>query len=76
MFYLIGLVLKMYVTLNGTKTYISDNSSVRDLVIIMNVENMKFAIAVNQCVVPKSLHDTTFLFDGDVVDFIVPMQGG
>lgn len=35
-----------------------------------------FAVAVNHQFIPRSLYADTRLNDGDVIDIVVPMQGG
>lgn len=35
-----------------------------------------FAVAINANFIPRSLYAETQLNDGDVIDIVVPMQGG
>ncbi|OGT56681.1 MAG: thiamine biosynthesis protein ThiS [Gammaproteobacteria bacterium RIFCSPHIGHO2_12_FULL_42_10] len=40
------------------------------------IKGEHFAVAINLTFVPRSDYDKTFFKEGDVVDIILPMQGG
>lgn len=64
----------MNVTLNGEAVRLDGPTTVRELMI--SRAPMGKAVAVNGAVVPASAHETTALFDGDVVEIVMAVAGG
>jgi glycine oxidase len=63
------------VTVNGKSRTLNGETAVPDLLVLLKVEARLVAIALNGEVVPKRLHGTTVVRDGDEVE-IVRMVGG
>lgn len=51
-------------------------AKLNDLLILANIQESHFALALNDQLIPKCDYPTQILKDKDVVDLIVPMQGG
>ena len=68
------------VQINGKPKALSDSSSdsitLEKLVGLLQVNSKNIAIAVNLCVIPRSLFPRTVIKDGDAVDIIRPVAGG
>lgn len=52
------------------------NSSLKELLENKGIIANFFAVAINQNFIPKSHYAETKLNEGDMVDIILPMQGG
>ncbi|MCD8504149.1 MAG: sulfur carrier protein ThiS [Burkholderiaceae bacterium] len=66
----------MNITLNGEPTTVSDSSTVIDLLCKLELTGKRVAVEVNGDIVPRSLHSTHQLSDGDQVEVVVAVGGG
>jgi thiamine biosynthesis protein ThiS len=51
-------------------------STVRELLVAMELDKQAVAVEVNREVVPKKLHESTPLKDGDAVELVTLVGGG
>ena len=68
------MVISVYV--NGAKTDISQNTSLRALLNQLEIAGEKVAIERNLEIVPKSLYAETILTDGDRLEVVHFIGGG
>ena len=68
------MVISVYV--NGTKTDISQNTSLRALLNQLEIAGEKVAVERNLEIVPKSLYAETILTDGDRLEVVHFIGGG
>ena len=66
----------MRVMLNGEPSEIKDNSTVADLLDNLRIGRERVAVEVNLDIVPKALHDTHLLSDGDKIEIVHFVGGG
>jgi len=72
----------MVITLNGKPLQITPVNNLQDFLDALETENTaaippkQFAVALNSEFVPNSLYASSPLSDGDVVELLIPMQGG
>ena len=55
---------------------IEKNSTLAELLVKQNYQNNGTIIALNRKFIPASLYDTTCLQENDLIEIIIPMQGG
>ena len=55
---------------------VATNCTLAELLQTTLTNNKGYAIALNQQFIPKAHYATTLLQENDVVDMIIPMQGG
>lgn len=65
----------MKLTLNG-QTHDTDAKTVRDLVEELNLGEQAVAVELNREIVPKRIHETIKLKEGDVVEVVTLVGGG
>ena len=65
----------MKLTLNGN-AHDTDAKTVRDLVEELNLGQQAVAVELNREIVPKRIHETIKLKDGDVVEVVTLVGGG
>ncbi len=65
----------MYVFLNNEKTNITQGQSLASF-LAAHTQTTAFAIAINDCFVPKTKYAETQLQEGDRIELVTPMQGG
>lgn len=61
---------------NHEQQSLDKDQSINDFLAQQPLKNRCAAIAVNHHFIPRSHYDSTWLHDGDYLDFITPMQGG
>lgn len=66
----------MQITLNGENRQVEDTCSVFDLVSSLEITSKRYAVEINQQIVPKSLHQDTFLAPEDCVEIVQAIGGG
>lgn len=66
------------ICLNGQETPLVEITSLHTLLCAAgyDVEKTGFAVAVNQCFVPRSQYTKTWIYPGDTIEIVAPMQGG
>ncbi|QIK81109.1 sulfur carrier protein ThiS [Lysobacter sp. HDW10] len=66
----------MDIVFNGSAEHLPDNASVYDLLVHAALHQRRVAVEVNGEIVPKSLHATHVLRDGDTVEIVHALGGG
>jgi sulfur carrier protein len=66
----------MTIRVNGEPTELPDSQTIADLVRQLEMPKDGVAVAVNLEVVPRALHATTALKDGDRVELVRAVGGG
>jgi len=61
--------------LNG-EPYEFHGSTIRDLLLALEIHGRRLAVEVNQEIVPKSEHDTFALSENDVLEIVHAIGGG
>ncbi len=64
------------IMLNSKALTVDGEQNLEQLLLAQGFVDTHFAVAVNQDFVPRPLHATTFLHEGDVIETVAPMQGG
>ena len=64
------------ITLNGDPESIQDDATVHDLLERLELTGKRIAVEVNREIIPRSLHLTTALKDGDQVEIVNAIGGG
>lgn len=65
----------MKITINGESKEVSDGITVTELLQEISTPAVGVAVELNRAIVPRSLHASTVLQDGDLLE-IVKMVGG
>ena len=63
------------IILNGSEILLKSNS-LKELVDSLNLQEARFAVEINQEIVPKSQIDNYTLNDNDVVEIVIAVGGG
>ncbi|HEX9295438.1 MAG TPA: sulfur carrier protein ThiS [Polyangiaceae bacterium] len=66
----------MRVTVNGQEREIPGAITVRELIVRLGLDDGPVAVERNREVVPRALHGTTQLSDGDVLEIVHFVGGG
>tara|TARA_B100000886_G_scaffold331968_1_gene284142 strand:+ start:68 stop:277 length:210 start_codon:yes stop_codon:yes gene_type:complete len=66
---------KVEVILNGKNKRLESNK-LSDLISISNLENKRFAIEINNEIVPKSQHDSFLITNQDKIEVVEAVGGG
>ena len=66
----------MIISLNGESRELPEQSTIADLVAALDLVGKRFAVEVNEDVVPKSEHATHQLCDGDKLEIVHAVGGG
>ena len=66
----------MELYLNGELGRFDDGISISGLTLALGLAGQRFAVEVNRCIVPKSLHAGHVLLPGDRVEIIQAIGGG
>lgn len=66
----------MDVVLNGQSHTVPDASSVHDVVRVQCADLAHVAVAVNDCVIPRSQHGAVRLQPGDRIEIVQAVGGG
>jgi thiamine biosynthesis protein ThiS len=62
--------------LNNSPIHIQDNDSLLSVLQKQAALPDCYAIALNKCFIPSEQHADTYLKENDVIEIIVPMEGG
>lgn len=66
----------MKIYLNGSLTEMPENSSVADILVLLEVVGRRVAVELNDHIVPKSQHSQVVLQDNDKVEVVHAIGGG
>lgn len=66
----------MQLTVNGATHSFEHDPTIADLIVHLDVVERRLAVEVNRQIVPRSLHASTRLQHGDVVELVQAMGGG
>ncbi len=66
----------MQLIVNGETRSLDGAPTVADLVLALGLDRRKVAVERNLEIVPRSLHDTTLLADGDRIEIVQFVGGG
>ena len=66
----------MNIILNGQYKKIDDNTNIEKLLIILNLNNKRLAVEVNQTIIPRAEFDTFTLSEQDKVEIVQAIGGG
>jgi len=61
---------------NNEVTTIEANTSLNNLLVKNQQTDEFFAVAINRNFIPRANYASTYLQEGDIVEIILPMQGG
>lgn len=64
------------VLINGDDVEVASGTTVEALVANMALTGKRIAIEINETIVPKSTHTSTFLQEGDRVEIVHAIGGG
>lgn len=64
------------ITFNGTKKQVNRALTLKDFLQQEQYHLTYAAIAINRNFIPRSQYETTEIQDGDLIECVVPMQGG
>lgn len=66
----------MNIYINGEVLTLALNISIQDLVNELDLGNKRFALELNQAILPRSLYAQTSLNEGDQIEIIHAVGGG
>ena len=66
----------MNILLNNKPEILFDGSTVQKLLEGKNINDKYFAVEINRKIIPKSLHSTHIIHDGDKIEIITAIGGG
>ncbi len=66
----------MQIQVNGELRHIAEDSTISDLLVLLDVVNRRVAVELNQEIVPKSQHTSTILKQDDVLEVVHAIGGG
>lgn len=66
----------MKIYLNGSLTEMPENSTVADILVLLEVVGRRVAVELNDHIVPKSQHSQVILQDNDKVEVVHAIGGG
>jgi sulfur carrier protein len=66
----------MQIQLNGDAKALADDSTLADLVAKLGLTGKRIAVEVNREIIPRSLHATHLLQEGDAVEVVHAIGGG
>lgn len=64
------------ISLNNQRVWVAKSMNLHQLIVKMGYGTQKYAVAINQQFIPKTLHSETFINPNDEIDIVTPMQGG
>lgn len=70
------VAIPMHIQLNGERYELPDGQSVADLLQRLELTGRRLAVELNRDIVPRSLHATTVLVEGDRVEVVHAIGGG
>ena len=66
----------MRISVNGEHRDLADRATVRDLLVAMGLDLVPVAVERNHDIVPRAMHASTELVDGDAVEVVHFVGGG
>lgn len=66
----------MQIRLNGEAKIVSDNTTIRTLIEQMGLTGQRYAVEVNESIVPRSKHEQHTLNEHDKVEIVQAIGGG
>ena len=66
----------MLIMLNGDRHEVPDNSTLSDLLATLDMQNRRFAVEINEELIPRSEHATHSLRSNDQVEIVQAIGGG
>ncbi|MBL4700789.1 MAG: sulfur carrier protein ThiS [Phycisphaeraceae bacterium] len=63
-------------TVNGQEKQVADATTVRQLIIELELGKAAVAVEVNRELIPKKIHESTTLNEGDTVELVTLVGGG
>jgi len=66
----------MQIQLNGEPFEAQDGATISSLLSSIDVGAKRYAIEVNEMIIPRSTHDSHALSEGDSVEVVVAIGGG
>jgi sulfur carrier protein len=66
----------MKITVNGSEKLCADKALVSDLLVQLDLVGRRVAVERNGEIVPRSLHASVALADGDQIEIVVAVGGG
>ncbi len=66
----------MNISVNGEKTSVDDNLTLAALIDGMTLEGTRYAVEVNEELIPRSQHAEHLLHEGDAVEIVQAIGGG
>lgn len=66
----------MKIYLNGSLTEMPENSTVADILVLLEVVGRRVAVELNDHIVPKSQHGQVIMQDNDKVEVVHAIGGG
>ncbi|HEC07271.1 MAG TPA: sulfur carrier protein ThiS [Thiolapillus brandeum] len=66
----------MNISVNGEKTRVDDNLTLAALIDGMTLEGTRYAVEVNEELIPRSQHAEHLLHEGDAVEIVQAIGGG
>lgn len=66
----------MQIHLNGQPHTIASPFSIGDLLTSLDLQDKRVAIELNQQIIPRGMHPSTRLKEGDVIEVIEAIAGG
>ncbi|HOP16149.1 MAG TPA: sulfur carrier protein ThiS [Gammaproteobacteria bacterium] len=66
----------MHILLNGEAREVADNTTLADLVGTLDLSNRRFAVEINEELVPRSEHATHRLQPDDRIEIVQAIGGG
>ncbi|WVH08967.1 MAG: Sulfur carrier protein ThiS [Fluviibacter phosphoraccumulans EoVTN8] len=66
----------MKITVNGTEHLCAKNARVSDLLVQLELVGRRVAVERNGDIVPRSLHGSVALAEGDQIEIVVAVGGG
>ncbi len=66
----------MQILVNGAQTEIAAGSTLRDLLLVLQLGEARLALECNQVIIPRSQHASHVLHEGDVIEIVHAIGGG
>ncbi len=66
----------MKITVNGNEQICAHNALISDLLVQLELVGRRVAVELNGEIVPRSLHGSVALSDGDQIEIVVAVGGG
>lgn len=66
----------MQISLNGEEKVLNNNTSLADLIASMALGDTRYAVEVNEELIPRSEHSEYMLNNGDQVEVVKAIGGG